>query len=63
MKKRSASRRGRPPHRDDPPKLFATTLPESVHNLLDDLSKVQRRPKSEIITDAVRAYSRRIGLV
>jgi hypothetical protein len=51
-------RRGRPPN-TDPPKLFSTTLPESVYKLISDLSEAQHRTKSEILTDALRAYARR----
>jgi hypothetical protein len=53
-------RRGRPPHREDPPKLFSTTIPISVYALLDDISARQGRPKSEVLTDAIRAYGRRV---
>jgi hypothetical protein len=50
--------RGRPPNIDKA-KLFSTTLPISVHKLLESLSEAQHRTKSEILTDAVRAYARR----
>ena len=50
--------RGRPPNLD-PPKLFSTTLPESVYELLCDLADAQHRTKSEILTDALKAYARR----
>jgi len=53
------SRRGRPRHSDDPPKLFSTTIPESVYKVLDGLARSQGRPKSEILADAIRAYARR----
>ena len=52
-------RRGRPPHREDPPKLFSTTIPTSVYALLSAISTRQGRPKSEVLTDAIRGYSRR----
>ena len=50
--------RGRPKN-IDPPKLFSTTLPESVYDLLGQLAGAQGRTKSEILTDALRAYARR----
>lgn len=57
--KRATQRgRGRPPN-TDPPTLFSTTLPTSVYKLLSDLSEAQHRTKSEILTDALRAYARR----
>ena len=59
MKRRTATRRGRPAHADDPPKLFSTTIPTSVYELLCEVAEIQRRPKSEILTDAIRAYARR----
>lgn len=52
-------KRGRPPHTDDPPKLFSTTIPESAYTLLATLAEAQHRTKSEILTDALRAYARR----
>ena len=55
------NRPGRPAHSDDPPKIFSTTLPESVHELLSDIAKRQKRPKSEILAEAVRAYARRFS--
>jgi metal-responsive CopG/Arc/MetJ family transcriptional regulator len=54
----AAKRRGRPKNIDEAI-LFSTTLPKSVLELLDKLSKLQRRTKSEILSDAVRAYARR----
>jgi hypothetical protein len=57
MKKRG---RGRPAHSDDPPKLLATTIPTSVYLLLERIADLQKRPKSEILADALRAYGRRI---
>ena len=52
--------RGRPANLDKP-HLFSTTLPESVYTLLSDLAEAQHRTKSEILTDAVRAYARRFS--
>ena len=57
-KKAATKSAGRPPN-IDPPKLFSTTLPTSVYKLLSDLSEVQHRTKSEVLTDALRAYARR----
>jgi hypothetical protein len=51
-------KRGRPPNIDRP-KLFSTTLPESIYELLARLADAQHRTKSEILTDAIRAYARR----
>jgi hypothetical protein len=62
MKRKSKPRIGRPPHTDDPPQLFSTTIPESVYGLLRELSEKQNRPKSEILSDALRAYARRSGI-
>jgi hypothetical protein len=56
-------RRGRPPHRDDPPKLFSTTIPTSVYALLSDIATRQGRPKSEVLTDAIRGYGRRVSFL
>jgi hypothetical protein len=50
---------GRPRHTDDPPKQFATTLPESVHALIDGLTNEGQRTKSEVVTIAVKALWRR----
>jgi hypothetical protein len=61
MKKKPQRTRGRPAHRDDPPKLFSTTIPESVYTLLSAIATMQNRPKSEVLTDALRAYGRRIS--
>jgi metal-responsive CopG/Arc/MetJ family transcriptional regulator len=55
---KGAKRRGRPKNIDEAI-LFSTTLPKSVLELLDKLSKLQHRTKSEILSDAVRAYARR----
>ena len=52
------ARLGRPKN-IDPPKLFSTTLPTSSYKLLSALSEAQHRTKSEVLTDALRAYSRR----
>ena len=63
MKEKQQQRRyGRPRH-SDRPKLFSTTIPESVYALLCEIAEIQRRPKSEVLTDAIRAYARHIGLV
>ena len=59
MPRTTRPRRGRPPHWDDPPKLFSTTIPSSVYALLCEISERQRRAKSEILTDAIRGYARR----
>jgi len=61
MTRTSRQRLGRPPHLDDPPKLFSTTIPKSVYFLLDDIASRQGRPKSEVLADAIRAYGRRIA--
>jgi hypothetical protein len=50
--------RGRPANLD-PPKLFSTTLPTRVYEMLSKLSEAQHRTKSEILTDALHAYARR----
>ena len=52
--------RGRPKNIDEA-KIFSTTLPISIHTLLGKLSEAQHRTKSEILTDAVRAYARRFN--
>jgi hypothetical protein len=62
MKRSKTKRRGRPAHADDPPKLFSTTIPTSVYGLLCDVSETQRRPKSEVLADAIRAYARRTNV-
>ena len=49
---------GRPPNLDKAI-IFSTTLPESILKLLDAIAEGQRRTKSEIIADAIRAYARR----
>ena len=59
MKQPTKRRLGRPAHRDDPPKLFSTTIPTSIYEALDELSRKHGRPKSELLTDAIRAYARR----
>lgn len=55
---KQVSRRGRPPNLD-PPRLFSTNLPESVYGLLSRLAEAQHRTKSEVLSDALRAYARR----
>jgi hypothetical protein len=59
MKRIVKAKRGRPRHVDDPAHQFSTTIPDSVRVLLTELSEVQQRPKSEVISDAIRAYARR----
>jgi hypothetical protein len=49
---------GRPPNLD-PPHLFSTTVPKSIYKLLSQLADAQHRTKSEVLTDALRAYARR----
>jgi hypothetical protein len=62
MKHAAKRRMGRPRHADDPPKLFSTTIPTSVYELLCEVAEIQRRPKSEVLTDAIRAYARRTAV-
>jgi len=62
MPKEQPKKRGRPAHKEDPPKLFSTTIPISVYEALVALSERQERPKSEILADAIRAYARRFDL-
>jgi hypothetical protein len=50
---------GRPPHLDDPPVLLSTTIPTSVDALLRELSAATGRPRSELLTEAVRIMARR----
>jgi hypothetical protein len=57
-KRAKRRRRGRPANLD-PPKLFSTTLPSIVYDMLSKLSTAQHRTKSEILTDAIQAYARR----
>jgi hypothetical protein len=52
--------RGRPANLD-PPKLFSTTLPSTVYDMLAKLAEAQHRTKSEILTDALHAYARRFN--
>jgi len=52
--------RGRPANLD-PPKLFSTTLPSTVYEMLSKLAEAQHRTKSEILTDALHAYARRFN--
>ena len=61
MKRIVKVKRGRPRHIDDPAHQFSTTIPDSVRQLLSDLSEALKRPKSEILTDAIRAYARRFS--
>jgi hypothetical protein len=63
MKTRAGGRRGRPAHLDDPPVMVGTTVPRSVYRLLNDLSVRLNRPKSEILADAIRSYSRRTCVI
>jgi hypothetical protein len=47
---------GRPPHLDDPPISFATTLSESTIARLTRLHEQLGRPRSEIIAKALQVY-------
>jgi len=53
--------RGRPPHLDDPPVALNTTIPESVDLLLRVLSAQTGRPRSELLTEAIRAQAKRLS--
>lgn len=55
QKRRSA---GRPAHKSDPPRPFATTLAQSTINTLEQLHKDIGRPRSEIIAKAIDVYAR-----
>jgi hypothetical protein len=57
--KTTLAKKGRPAHTDDPPRMVGTTVPESVIGLLNQLTIRLERPKSEILSDAIRAYARR----
>jgi len=56
------SKRGRPPHTDDPPVLLSTSIPRSIDRLLRQLSTTLQRPRSELLADAIRAYARRVRI-
>ena len=59
MSRKSPSKRQGRPKNLDTPKLFSTTLPTTVYELLSDIALLQRRTKSEILSDAIKAYARR----
>ena len=61
LTRRSKRRRPGRPANLDPPKLFSTTLPSTVYDMLAKLAEAQRRTKSEILTDALHAYARRFN--
>ncbi len=44
------------PKRDDPPKMLATTIPESLYDAFRAFAKASDRPQSEHLADALRAY-------
>src|SRR5216684_1860030 len=46
MTRTPRARLGRPPHTDDPPHLFSTTIPESVYGMLCALSDGLHQTKS-----------------
>jgi hypothetical protein len=56
------AKRGRPAHRDDPPILLSTTIPSSIDRLLREISERLQRPRSELLSEAVRALARRYRL-
>ena len=56
------SKRGRPPHTDDPPVLLSTSIPTTTDRLLRRLSADLKRPRSELLADAIRAYARRVRI-
>jgi hypothetical protein len=49
---------GRPSHKSDPAKPFATTLPQSAIERLSELHAQTGRPRSEIIAKALEVYER-----
>jgi hypothetical protein len=57
MTAKTRKRKGRPAHTDDPPLPFATTLPTSVLQMLNQLHDTLGRPRSEIITKALNLYA------
>jgi metal-responsive CopG/Arc/MetJ family transcriptional regulator len=42
--------------------MVGTTIPTSIHTLLDELSQRLQRPRSEVLADAIKAYARRFSL-
>jgi len=59
MAKTTRRRLGRPPHTDDPPVFFGTTIPTRIHKLIVELSEELSRTRSQIIAEAILAYARR----
>jgi len=59
MAKTPRRRLGHPPHTDDPPIFFGTTIPTSTHKLIVELSEELSRTRSQIIAEAILAYARR----
>jgi len=59
MKHIAKPQRGRPAHTDDPPVLLSTSIPTTTDRLLRRLSADLKRPRSELLADAIRAYARR----
>lgn len=51
--------RGRPKHAEDPPVLFATTIPKSVHLALKHAKATTGKKFSEILTEALLEYAKR----
>jgi hypothetical protein len=60
MAKTPRRRLGRPPHTDDPPIFFGTTIPTSIHRLIVELSEELSRTRSQVIAEAIVAYARRV---
>jgi predicted transcriptional regulator len=50
---------GRPKHTDDPPVVLSTTVPTSVRQALDHAAAKTGRPLSELLADAIRAYTKK----
>jgi hypothetical protein len=48
--------RGRPKHSEDPPVILATTIPKSLDRALREHAKLTGRPRSEHLSEAIRAY-------
>ena len=59
MARTARPRRGRPAHTDDPPVLLSTSIPTSTDRLLRDMSEKLSRPRSQLLSEAIRAYARR----
>ena len=57
MPTKKRPRLGRPAHIDDPPQPFATTLPQSAIQTLNELHATLGRPRSEIIAKALQLYA------